>query len=214
MIFSPPPERLTTRETLDEEVSYLDLVAQLIDIDPAEVIEARQALANEMAIRPEQYLPMQFEDLMALYQDRCDRQRYDWVNATEEVTMFASRTPDCAHVEEQYAKIDNYASCNRNWLEVTYAVKVLRRQNPSYVILLSEQQPVEVRVWDTIRNEWSNPDSEMQEEMLTDFFYESLRATATQLGRTREQRAIADEDAKAKLEYALYGGKKVVTTTE
>lgn len=207
-------ETIAAHEALEGELRYLDLANLLIDGDDDEVITARDSLAREMAAHPEKCLKEQFEELMSLYQDRCDDQRYDWSRTTEEVKMFVSRTPDCEHIEEQYVKIDNYGAGYRTGHTVTYAVKVIRAEQPSYVITHDGRSNVSVRTWDEAGETWREIVDDERDMVLGDFFYESLRATAMQLARSPEARQAADADAKEKLEYMLYGGKKVLAATE
>lgn len=203
----PTFEQVVDTDILEEKGSYLALVEQLNDIDPTEVIEARDALAHEMARFPETFLPRQFEDLAILYRNRTDYQRWDWSRKTEDVTMFVSRTPDCSHIEEQYARIDTFSSQYKNWQMSTYAVKILRHNGPADVVTYDGHE-VDVRRFDERDGRWQSLSEREHDQVLIDFFYESLRATAMQLARSPAARHAADSDAKAKLEMMLYGGPK------
>ncbi len=209
----PTFEHIVDTDILEERGSYLALVEQLNDFEPGDVIEARDELAHEMARLPEIFLPRQFEDLAILYRNRCDRECWDWSNRIEDVTMFVSRTPDCSHIEEQYARIDTYSPMYKQWQMSTYGVKILRHEGPADLVTY-DGNAVEVQRFDEQGGRWQFLADHERETVLVDFFFESLRATAMQLSRSRVAREAADADAKVKLETMLYGGPKRTTSIE
>ena len=209
------PERIHTPEArtdaLEKEPGhvFLETVQWLNEQESAEAVIAREELARLMAANPERFIPQQVSDLVLLYKDRSDRQVFSWTHKTEDVTMFVSRTADESRVDEQYAVIDTYGPMNKNWRSRTYAITIRGEIQPDVSIVLDEGGETVVR--ERLDNEWQLVTGNTRQERLADFFFESLRATAMQLGRSPEERATADEDALAKLQHQLYGGRKVVS---
>lgn len=202
-------EPIVAAEVLDDEKgSYLALVEQIGPLDSAEVIAERQRRSEEMASAPEEYLVRQFEDLSELYRARSVNMQYHWRRKMEEVSMFVSRTSDQTAIDEKYIVVDTLSYGLKTGRHTDYAVKISRENTPDRTITY-DGETVRVLTLDEQRGDWRDEtQSYARRQILEDFFYESLRATAIQINRPPADQIAADADAKAKLRDSLQLNKR------
>lgn len=184
---------------------------------PKEQIEDRLAMeAYETLIAPERHLPRLVDNLSEVYRDRTERTQQQRGYNTEEVTQFATRNSTDEYIEEIYTVVDTYGPNNKGWLSKHY---ILDRfdfdtdpQNPSRIKICIDPD-VETRVYrygDDGRPELLSGD-EAYTTMGT-FVSEALLSASLMADeslaqrvdvaipvRTKEQREVANADAKHKL---------------
>lgn len=203
-------ETLTPQEKHKIPESFVELADIVVDNPDDQIVNE---VLEDWRENPGEHIKNQVEELSKLYIDRSDREMYHWSNSMEEVTTWGTRDHEENEIEEIYHVFDRFSAKTKQWKSRSYAVSNLDEKGMT-TIVVDPSMDVQAYRHDNDNDKYELLYGDEKDTALVEFFNRSLVSTVKDRTRDDEARAIANEDAKQKIEQILYDGPKVRTPME